>query len=146
MPIFYHNWLNLKKHIRLILTGFLLIFVEAVDAIEAYIKDPGQFDSLLSNNHNRDTDAEFNKLREDNDNDTTIETNATLSPVVASPPSTNKKSAAKRKSVSITSLEILWRVFKFNWVAFFYLGQDKNQASSNKRRTERRCKISSGKT
>lgn len=75
-------------------------FLDAVDAIEAYINDPDQFDSLFQNNH-RNTDEEFNKLRENDDHDTTHEDveEKSPSPALVSPPST-KKTANKRKSVS----------------------------------------------
>lgn len=72
-------------------------WTDAVDAIEAYIADPERFDSVFQNNH-RDVDAEFNKLRENDDQNTSVDEKSP-SPVLTSPPST-KKTANKRKLVS----------------------------------------------
>lgn len=67
---------------------------DALEAIEGYIKDPDSFQSLLFNNH-EDTNTAFDKLREDEANDSVGNSTATSA---VSTPASNKKSATKRKS------------------------------------------------
>lgn len=69
------------------------VFREAVEQIEAYIKDPSTLGELDKPHENTDNDDEFNKLRNE---DTSSEKTPTA-------PTTTKKSATKSKARSVSA-------------------------------------------